>query len=72
MNKHEILENVISYINDLSESFSIDLIEFIGEELETEVTEGLLIYIWDNIKDIKGVQRKHTRNDIVFSINAYK
>jgi hypothetical protein len=56
MNKEELLESLKCYISTIDETITISLINFIEDE-GLEATDELLIYLWNGIKNIKGIKR---------------
>lgn len=56
MNKELLLESLKGYITTIDETMKVDLIRFIEDE-GLEVTDELLIYLWDGIKNIEGIKR---------------
>jgi len=60
MNKEELLESLKCYISTIDETIKVDLIRFVEDE-GFDATNELLIYLWDEIKSIKGIKRdSHT------------
>lgn len=79
MNKEELLESLRCYISTIEETMTISLINFIEDE-GLEATDELLIYLWNGIKNIKGIKRashtlilsKGTKTEITKTFTVYK
>lgn len=70
--KNELLNGLKNMIEDFeqNEGGSINLITLIEDEGQ-DVTDELLIYLWDSVKNRKNVKRKQSINDIPLSIEVY-
>jgi Leucine-rich repeat (LRR) protein len=72
INNQELLNQLNNQIESLhfSEGGIINLINLIEDE-GLEVTDNLIIYLWNNIKDNNHIKAKRTINNIPTSIIVY-
>jgi hypothetical protein len=56
MNKEELLESLKCYISTIDETIKVNLVSYIEDE-GLEATEELLQYLYNNIKNLKGIKR---------------
>jgi hypothetical protein len=71
MNKEELLDLLKYYTSTVNKTITISLINFIEDE-EIEVTDELLQYLYDGIKDLEGVKPSRLVNCLVTTISIQR